>query len=132
MRIRAGVVLKNNNTQKIALIKRIKPDDTYWIIPGGGIRLGESLESAARRELKEELKIQIDEIVFLGKINKKDSEENYFYATIEEDIDLKISGEERERQNINNLYIPHWIHKNQINSIKLYPKEIFPYLEKIW
>ena len=36
-----------------------------YVVPGGHIELGESLEEALRREVKEETNLQIDEIEFL-------------------------------------------------------------------
>ncbi len=36
---------------KIALIKRIREDETYYVFPGGGIEEGETPEEATRREI---------------------------------------------------------------------------------
>jgi 8-oxo-dGTP diphosphatase len=36
---------------KILLIKRVKPDETYWVFPGGGVEAGENLENALTRGL---------------------------------------------------------------------------------
>ena len=40
---------------KIALIKRIREDETYYVFPGGGIEEGETPEEATKREIFEEL-----------------------------------------------------------------------------
>ena len=40
---------------KIALIKRIQEDETYYVFPGGGIEEGETPEEATKREIFEEL-----------------------------------------------------------------------------
>ena len=35
---------------KIALIKRIREEETYYVFPGGGIEEGETPEEATKRE----------------------------------------------------------------------------------
>ncbi len=42
---------------------------TYWTLPGGGVKKNEKLEDAARREVKEELGIEIGNIQKLGFYN---------------------------------------------------------------
>jgi len=132
MRKRAGIILQNTVTQEIVLIKRIKPNDTYWVIPGGEVEFGETLEKAAIREFKEELEIEIDNIEKITRIKTSYSDENYFYASVDEKIELEIHGDELQRQTPMNLYQPQWINKEQIEKIKLQPKEMIPLLYSIW
>lgn len=40
---------------KIALIKRIREEERYYVFPGGGIEEGETPEEATKREVYEEL-----------------------------------------------------------------------------
>jgi 8-oxo-dGTP diphosphatase len=54
-RVRAIIIDSN----KIALIKRAKEDSIYYAFPGGGVEDGEDLDQALRREMKEELGIEI-------------------------------------------------------------------------
>jgi len=56
IRIRvAGVLLRDG---KILLVKHKKKEHEYWLLPGGGVDIGESLGNALARELWEELRIQ--------------------------------------------------------------------------
>jgi len=56
MRVRA-IIIKDN---KIILIQRVKPNETYWVFPGGGVDPGETKEDALAREIKEELGLGIE------------------------------------------------------------------------
>ena len=62
MRNRAGGMLIEEG--KILLMHRIKNIDgetrEYYVVPGGGIEEGESLEEATKRELKEEIGIEVE------------------------------------------------------------------------
>ena len=45
---------------KVLLVNHRKGDRSYWLLPGGGVSQGESLEEALRRELWEELSLPSD------------------------------------------------------------------------
>jgi ADP-ribose pyrophosphatase YjhB (NUDIX family) len=51
-RIRVSAILRWQG--RILLIRHVKPSGEVWLLPGGGVRLGESLLVALRRELQEE------------------------------------------------------------------------------
>ncbi|MFA6171231.1 MAG: NUDIX domain-containing protein [Patescibacteria group bacterium] len=73
-----GVILVNSKNQ-IYLIKRAKdPRAGFWDSPGGFINFYETAEEAARREVKEEIGIQIGELYYLGSYTN-----DYLYHDIE-------------------------------------------------
>ncbi|MDY6951810.1 MAG: NUDIX hydrolase [Thermodesulfobacteriota bacterium] len=52
-----AIVVKD---EKVLMVKRVHaPGEGLWAIPGGGVELGETLEEAAEREVKEETGIVI-------------------------------------------------------------------------
>ncbi len=52
----AGIVIEDN---KLLLIAHKKNNSVYWLLPGGGVNYGESLEEALKREFLEELNITV-------------------------------------------------------------------------
>ena len=58
VRVRVAGILKESN--RILLISHKKDGNVYWLLPGGGVNFGETLEEALRREFREELNIDIN------------------------------------------------------------------------
>ncbi|HET9545393.1 MAG TPA: NUDIX domain-containing protein, partial [Gaiellaceae bacterium] len=57
-RIRVSALLRREG--RILLCRHEKPGREYWLLPGGGVNLGESLADALQRELTEEVGIAED------------------------------------------------------------------------
>lgn len=62
---------------KIALIKRIREEETYYVFPGGGVEEGETPEEATKREVYEELGLHIKVEHLIAKVKYKGNE--YYY-----------------------------------------------------
>jgi ADP-ribose pyrophosphatase YjhB (NUDIX family) len=82
-RVRAIIIDRG----KLILIRRKKPNETYWVLPGGGVETNETHEQALRRELMEELgaDCQINELVMELPIYKSETQgqiEFFYKATI--------------------------------------------------
>ena len=54
-RIRVSAILRWHG--RVLLCRHEKPDKQYWLLPGGGVKSGETLVDALRRELTEEIGI---------------------------------------------------------------------------
>jgi 8-oxo-dGTP diphosphatase len=55
---RARVVIVEDG--RLALIRRVREDRTYYLFPGGGVEPGETPEQAAIREAYEELGVDVE------------------------------------------------------------------------
>lgn len=69
---------------KILLVEHEKYGKKYWLVPGGGVEYGETIEEAARRELMEEcsLGVRIGDLLFISETIPPDRHRhviNYYY-----------------------------------------------------
>ena len=66
--------LITNNEGKILLIKRAKEEEVFpemWGLIGGFMECGETVEECVRREVREEIGIEIKDIKFVGRYYDK-------------------------------------------------------------
>ena len=64
-RLTSGVLVVQDG--KFLLAERNKENyNGYWIIPGGGVKFGETIQEAAIREIKEETNLDVDLIKLIG------------------------------------------------------------------
>lgn len=71
LHIAIGVIADNNGRILIALRRKDVPQGGLWEFPGGKVVVGESVEQALIRELKEELTITVQQITPLIKIRHR-------------------------------------------------------------
>jgi 8-oxo-dGTP diphosphatase len=124
-RNRVGVLIVRN--KKILLIYRKNAKGQYYVIPGGGVEVGETPEQAAIREMREEAGVEITLGEKLYEQQSKDENQHqYFYsAEIIGDIE-DIVWQEQEKQLLNNVYRFEWVPLSKVVNIALKPAEIVP------
>jgi len=63
-----GALIVNDKNEVLLEKRTLKSRNAagFWAKPGGGVELGEKVEDALKREIKEELDIEIEVIKFLG------------------------------------------------------------------
>ena len=114
-----GVIVKND---KVLLMRRIRNGQEYYVFPDGGVKEGESTETATIREIKEELSInpKIDKLLF--EIENQGRQE-YYYLIKEFSGQPQLGGEEKQRMNENNQYYPVWMELDKLTNLdNLYPE----------
>jgi ADP-ribose pyrophosphatase YjhB (NUDIX family) len=127
----SAVILKDG---KILLIKRTKPEREYFIFPGGGVDKGENFEEAVRREVKEELCLDVQKCHFIFSIENLgvpvfitihagNRNEHYFF--IDEYIgNPEIGGPEKERATGQNQYHITWLSMEEFaKQPNIFPRE---------
>ncbi|WP_042220681.1 NUDIX hydrolase [Oceanobacillus manasiensis] len=122
MRNRGSAVLLREN--KIALIKRIREGSTYYVFPGGGMEEGETPEQATKREVYEELGVQINIIRYIASLHYH-GVQHYFLAEITEgEFGTGIGEEFTDLDRNRGIYKPMWVEANHLSSIDVRPKEM--------
>lgn len=106
--------------------RRIKKDGNikeYYVIPGGGLEKGETLEENVIRELKEEFNVDIEIVKFLSTEEYDDTIANYFLCKIVNGTP-KLGGEELDRITPENYYEIRYIDLNDIDNYDINAKDI--------
>ena len=117
-----AIILQNN---KVLLIHRFKEGSEYYVIPGGGIEQNETPEDTVKREIKEELSL---DITIDNKIGEYLNDNNpvIYYLVKSFSGEAKLGGPEKLRmqENVRNRYILEWVNLNDIDLINLVPEFI--------
>ena len=107
----------------ILLIHRFMDNREYYVLPGGGVEEGETVEEAVIREVKEETS-------FDAKINKKllekfddyDKRMHHFFLITDFSGDMKLGGPEARRNSKSNSYALEWHKLEDAFNLPLKPE----------
>jgi ADP-ribose pyrophosphatase len=112
-----AIVIKEG---RVLLVKRNKPPgEGLWAIPGGRVELGETLQQAAEREIKEEtgLTIQASDIVYTFEvIETDDAGRPRFHYVI---VDLTAEYVEGELSPSDDASEARWVSSQELESLPL-------------
>lgn len=106
--------------------RRIKEDGQvkeYYVMPGGGIEEGETLEENLKRELKEEFSVDIEALDYLGTDENDDAIAHYFVCRIIAGTP-KLGGEELDKCCESNYYEVRKIRITDLDKIDIISKDI--------
>ena len=130
LRVRSCAIIIQD--QKLLLVNQKAPtrNEPIWLPPGGGVHTGETAENAVKRELKEELNIEIDteRLLFVHEFIEAPyhAVEFYFLAEIKSG-DIKL-GTDPELTNENQQLIRFdFKHFNELQNLPVYPEFLREY-----
>jgi ADP-ribose pyrophosphatase YjhB (NUDIX family) len=136
----AGILVKDD---KLLLIQHKKNGKEYWLLPGGGVDFGETMQEALKREFIEEtnLNINVNELLFISEAIDPEGEKhiiNFFFKVEYVDGTLKLAKEKRlvdlkyiDIDEIDNIIMYPNIKKQLINYFKNNDNSI-KYIGNIW
>ena len=122
----SGIIIKNN---EILLIHRIRDDKEYWVIPGGSIEQGESIEQALDREILEELGVRVEQKELLFEMENSGRSE-YHFLIKQYSGEPKMGGPELTRMNEQNQFILETRDLTKLSEINLLPFGVADKLHK--
>jgi 8-oxo-dGTP diphosphatase len=129
MRKRVTLFIVDVADDKILMIHRNRAGDLYYIVPGGGVEAGETIEEAAHREADEEtgLVIELGELLwkrpFFTPMHNGDNlaQMEYAYLVTQFSGTPHLSGPEFYRQSETNIYSLEWMPLAQFPNQVVYP-----------
>jgi len=117
MRVRVSGLIYTDSS--IVMVKHLKNGHSYWLLPGGGIKIGETTKTALKRELKEELNLKIVVKDFLFVAEALFFEEDHIVQLV---FNTEVKNLNEIRIGIDKRVVGFdFIDYNRINSILIYP-----------
>lgn len=124
-RVSARAIIIEGN-EVLTMFRRKKKDDgsykEYYVIPGGGVEDGETLEETCIREIKEEYNVDIKVLGYLGSDEKETTIGHFFHAEIINGVPT-LGGEESDRNNPDNYYEIRKINIDKLDDYDIDAKE---------
>jgi mutator protein MutT len=98
-----------NSEGHVLLLKRTY-GDKGWSFPGGSVEPGETIHQALHRECREELGIEVQDVVLTGFYyhSKYNSQAAIFRCSIPKDEEIKLNSEHSEYK---------WMHLSELSEV---------------
>lgn len=114
---------------RVALIERHRAGIHYFVIPGGGVEAGESIEEAALREAVEELGVPVTlgslRVSILHREDQSDDfqQQYYFDATVNTDA-IVLAGPELGNDPSRGTYAAVWLAIDDLGTVRALPQAV--------
>lgn len=121
--IRAGGIVVHDN--KVLMIHRIRGEQEYYVFPGGGVDVGETVHQGIVREIMEETSqtVTVEHILYHLDFTD-DSDQYYGLCRYIGGGALKLNGPEIAHQSATNQHNPIWVPIDDLPHMTVYPANI--------
>lgn len=123
-----AIIIENN---KILLLERNREGRVYWVFPGGQVENGETDEQALKREVNEEVGVEVEvgKLVFQTKYKLKEKateEDEYFHLCrfIGGEIGTGQGPEYQPNSGYVGTYEPQWVKVKDMEKMEVLPEEV--------
>ena len=102
-----GIVIYRHGEEDIEILLAKQKTREFWELPKGRSMSGESPEETAKREVEEEVGIQIEDMEHLRSFSgRKGRQYHFFYAEMDAEPDVDRINEEGVQEFVNAQYFP--------------------------
>lgn len=117
----AGVLIKDNT---LLTFWRYRDGREYYVLPGGTLEEGETLEEGLKREMIEEmnLTVVVGKKLFEYYNDFEHPRTDHYFLITEFTGEIKLGGPELMHQSRENIYRPEWIKLDKLTEINLQPE----------
>ena len=122
MRNRGSVVIVEN--EMVGLIQRIRDGSVYYVFPGGGLENGETPEEGAKREVFEELGVDVKVNECIAKVEYNGTQYFFLSEIINGTFGTGQGEEYTDKERDRGTYLPMWVDIKELSSIDVKPIEV--------
>lgn len=127
-RARAAALIARDG--RVVVLHRWNYGREYYVLPGGGIKRGETPEEACLREVREETSLRTTLVRKLGVLVNLGRVEHYFLLA-NQGGRLRLGEPERSHQTATNRYVPEWVAAAELTRINFLPESQREFLRAV-
>ena len=116
---------------RLLTIHRFFGGREYYVLPGGGLKKGESFAAACRREVLEETGLPVVDLEWVWEMDNMGNDEQYFLVRVGPG-EARLGGPEARKAGPENQYRLEWLAPEAVQAVNLLPQELKPVCRELF